>query len=60
MHAGSVIAMQVSSSNVWSAGKWYLLKLKKLKMMPVSVDLFATLKTSTTAARRATEWNTRR
>jgi hypothetical protein len=40
---GSVIAMQVSSSNVDAAGKGYLLKLKKLKLMPVGLDLLATL-----------------
>jgi len=41
--AGSVVAMQVSSSNVDAAGKGYLLKLKKLKVLSSALDLFAVL-----------------
>lgn len=41
--AGSVVAMQVSSSNVEAAGKGYLLKLKKVKVLSAALDLFTAL-----------------
>jgi hypothetical protein len=43
VHVGSVVAMQLSSSNVDAVGKGYLVKLKKIKLMPASADLFTTL-----------------
>jgi hypothetical protein len=40
---GTVVAMQVSSGNVDAATKGYLLKLKKIKVLPAYLDLSATL-----------------
>jgi hypothetical protein len=40
---GTVVAMQVSSGNVEAAAKGYLLKLKKLKVLPANIDLGASL-----------------
>jgi hypothetical protein len=43
VHVGSIVAMQLSSSNVEAAGKGYLVKLKKIKLMSASADLYTTL-----------------
>jgi hypothetical protein len=40
---GTVVAMQVSSGNVEAATKGYLLKMKKIKVMPAAIDLGAVL-----------------
>ena len=40
---GTVVAMQVSSGNVDAAAKGYLLKLKKMKVLPFCLDLAPTL-----------------
>ena len=43
VHVGSVVAMQLSSSNVEAAAKGYLVKLKKVKVLPACLDVFAVL-----------------
>ncbi len=40
---GTVVAIQVSSGNVDAAAKGYLLKLKKMKVLPPCLDLSTTL-----------------
>jgi hypothetical protein len=40
---GTVVAIQVSSGNVEAAAKGYLLKLKKMKVLPLCLDLAPTI-----------------
>jgi hypothetical protein len=40
---GTLVAMQISSGNVEAAAKGYLLKLKKIKVLPATTDLGASL-----------------